>query len=327
MLPKPILLSRDQISDLTWDNHIHDSQQCVIYALSWYLDIVCEKWEALVWPAAADFSIAMPLPVTRKFGKRVLDQPLFCQYLGIFSKRELTEAQCKAFVQAVAEHFSYISNYAFNPDNFAPFAGLPHCLEMFDYEVFQTHWLDLGRRYEELYGGYSRDRKVNLKKGLSANWEVVESDDFAALIRLFMENHAERIGKIKAGAYQMLEQLGESCLDHAAGRLLYARTGSRVHAGMLLAHYRRRTIYLFNAADNLGRKGNARMVMLDAWFRENADAKSLFDFESPQIGSIARYYASFGATAKPFYCIMRNALPFPFRQIQQLRKWLLIRTS
>lgn len=324
MSAKPILLSREQIDAQTWDNHIDHSQQCVIYALSWYLDVVCERWEALVWPSATGFSIVMPLPVRRKLGIRLLYQPLFCQYLGIFSKDELTATQCEVFLQAAAGRFSYISNYAFNPESFAVMGIL--CLKCFDCQVFQTHWLDLQRSYPELYAGYSRDRRINLKRGHSADWQLIESDDFKPLIRLFEENHEPDIGRIKEGAYDLLRKLGESCIMRACGRLLYARAGLRVCAGILLTRYQGRTIYLFNASDNAGRKGNARAVMLDACFRENADTKSVFDFESPLKEPVAAYYAGFGAVPMPFCCINRSTLPFPLQQIQRLRKWLLIRT-
>lgn len=324
MSPKPVLLSREQIDAQTWDNHISQSRQCVIYALSWYLDIVCEQWEVLVWPSAEDFSIAMPLPVRRKLGVRVLQQPLFCQYLGIFSKHELNTGQCEAFLQILAARFSYISGYTFNPENLPVMDTL--CLKSFELQVFQTHWLPLDRPYAALYAAYCRDRKKNLKKGKRMDWKLVESVDFEPLITLFVENHAAGVGKIKADAYQVLRTLGERCIKAGCGRLLYAHAGSGISAGILLTRYCGRTIYLFNAADFAGRKGNARAAMLDAYFRENAATKLVFDFESPQKESIADYYAGFGAAAMPFYCIQRNALPFPFRQFQRLRKWLVVRT-
>ncbi|MBO9616035.1 MAG: GNAT family N-acetyltransferase [Dyadobacter sp.] len=321
MVPKPILLSREQIDARTWDNHIHHSRQCVIYALSWYLDIVCEQWEALVWPTATDYSIVMPLPVRRKFGRRVLYQPLFCQYLGVFSKHELTAEQCGAFLQALTAHFPYISNYSFNPENFAVI-GKP-CLKSFEWELFQTHWLNLNQPYGELYAGYSGDRKANLRRGSKTAWEIVESEDFGPLIALFTENHAAGIGRIKADAYMLLRRLGMECVRNAHGCLVYAQAGGHVRAGVFLTRYRGRTIYLFNAADRAGRRGNARALVLDAYFRENAGRKLIFDFESPPKVSIADYYAGYGAVAMPFWCVKRNTLPFPFRQMQRLRKWLI----
>jgi hypothetical protein len=321
MVPKPILLSREQIDAQTWDNHIHQSRQCVIYALSWYLDIVCEQWQALVWPSISDFSIVMPLPVRTKFGMPVLYQPLFCQYLGIFSKQELSESECEAFLEALKAHFSYISQYNFNPENFVVMNRLDR--RGFECEVFQTHWLDLRRPYREIYASYSRDRIMNLKRSGRTVWEIIESDDLGPLIALFEENQAAGIGRIKGNAYRTLRELAKRCISGGVGLLAYARSGTHTGAGILLTCYRGRTIYLFNAADHEGRKGNARALMLDAYFRENADSGSVFDFESPQKESIAHYYAGFGALAKPFYCITRNALPFPFRVMQKLRKWLI----
>ncbi|MDR6809161.1 hypothetical protein J2Y45_006375 [Dyadobacter sp. BE34] len=324
MVPKPILLSREQIDAQSWDNHIHNSRQGVIYALSWYLDIICEQWEAFVWPSAADFSITMPLPVKWKWGKRVLYQPLFCQYLGMFSAQELNAGQLDAFLEALKARFSYISHYAFNPENFSVI-GRPGP-NGFKMEVFQTHWLHLNQSYTELYARYTKDRKVNLKRGSQISWEIVESEDFEPLMALFEKNHARGIGKIKADAYGMLTRLGTECIGRAYGRLMYAQEGAQMRAGVLLTRYRGRTIYLFNAADRAGRRGNARALMLDAYFRENAGTAMIFDFESPPKAPVADYYAGFGAVATPFYVIKRNALPFPFMQMQNLRKWLLPRT-
>ncbi|WP_342084196.1 hypothetical protein [Dyadobacter sp. OTU695] len=326
MPAKPVLLSRGQIDAHAWDKHIHHSPQCVIYALSWYLDIVCTQWEALVWPSAADFSIVMPLPVRRKCGVRVLYQPLFCQYLGIFSRHGISTEQCEAFLKALSGRYTYISSYSFNPQNHSILQSVRRLLNGFQWETNQLHWLDLQQPYQELYRRYSKDRKLNLKAGLIMRWEIIGSDDLGPLITLFAENHAPQIGRIKTGAYQTLGRLGRKCIETGRGSLTYARSGSHVRAGMMLARYGGRTIYLFNAADHVGRKGNARAVMLDAYFRENAGLLSVFDFESPSKASIARYYAGFGAVAVLFYCIRRNALPFPLRQIQYLRKWLLVRT-
>ncbi len=87
MIPKHILLSREQINAQIWDTQIHNSRQGVIYALSWYFDIVCEQWEALVWPSATDYAITMPLPVRCKLGKRVFISRYFASISAFFQSR------------------------------------------------------------------------------------------------------------------------------------------------------------------------------------------------------------------------------------------------
>ncbi len=59
------LLSNDQIDRALWDKTIESSPYGMIYALSWYLDIVCPDWEALV---SDNYEQVMPLPVKKKMG-------------------------------------------------------------------------------------------------------------------------------------------------------------------------------------------------------------------------------------------------------------------
>ncbi|MCF0070835.1 hypothetical protein LZD49_10155 [Dyadobacter sp. CY261] len=327
MSTKPVFFSRSQICDQAWDNHITQSRQCVVYALSWYLDIVCEQWEALVWYSATGSFIAMPLPIKSRFGKRILYQPLFCQYLGIFSNQDLTADQTVEIFQALANRYDYISSYSFNPENTANLDCNRCYAGDFVWETRTTHWLDLQMAYPKILKGYTNDRKINLQRGAPTGWEFAHSNDFGPLIGLFTENHAAGIGRIHRNAFQILSRLGRCCGQRGIGTLTYAASGGRIHAGIWLVRYNGRTIYLFNAADQTGRKGNARAVMLNAYFEGNAGTDLIFDFESPQKKSIAKYYKDFGATAVPFLCMHRNVLPFAFRQIQQFRKWLLIRTS
>lgn len=325
MICKPTLVSRQLISDEIWDDHISRSQQCVIYALSWYLDIVCEEWEALVWRDGDNFDAVMPLPITRKFGKKVLSQPLFCQYLGIFSTEALTPSHFNACFHALARHFPYISAYSFNPENFrlmdatVASAGIA-------FEIQETHWLDLGKSYEAIFTGYSKDRKTNVRKGHVTRWQIADADDIGPLIELFASNHAAGIGTIRRNAYGVLNELVRCCLSRGDASLTYARTNARIHAGICIVRYGGRAVYLFNAADSAGRRGNARTVMLDAYFRRNSGDRLIFDFETPRKTSIAAHYESYGSTAMPFYQIGLNALPFPLRQIQRCRKWVLTKT-
>ena len=37
-----------QIDHIKWDKCISESSNGIVYAYAWYLDIVCEDWEAIV---------------------------------------------------------------------------------------------------------------------------------------------------------------------------------------------------------------------------------------------------------------------------------------
>jgi hypothetical protein len=75
-------LKHSEIDLQKWDSCVQNAANALVYAESWYLDIVSPHWEALV---ADDYEYVMPLPVKRKFGIPFLVQPPLSQQLGVFS--------------------------------------------------------------------------------------------------------------------------------------------------------------------------------------------------------------------------------------------------
>lgn len=319
----PTLIHRSEIDVTRWDELITQSPQSVIYAQSFYLDIVCNEWSALVWPSATDYQILMPVPTRRKLGFRIAYLPLFCQYLGIFSRSELLESEADAFLHALSAHFCYISCYCFNPENTRTLMPLLHRQPSLQPAMLTTEWLDLNRQYECVNEGYSADRQTNLRRGSGLGWTVISMKNIHPLIKLFVQNHAENIpGGVNHKAYDILEKLFTILRDCGTAELRYAHKDGTIRAGALFIKNGGRVIYLFNAADEVGRAGNARTFLLDHYFRQHCEGNLLFDFESPEKESILNFYRSFGGTTIPFFRVTKNALPFPLKQIQNWRKKL-----
>jgi hypothetical protein len=315
----PVLLSRLQINDPVWNLLIERSGQNVIYAFTYYLDVVCENWKALVWPDADNCRIVMPLPCRRKFGMEIIYQPLFCQYLGIFSVDKLTIEQSEAFLRSMSHHYSYISAYQFNPSNFRLLQSLGCHFRELAFETRFTHWLNVTTDHVRVRECYSKDRLNNLKRAKKEAWKIVISTNIHPLIYLFVSNHAKKIGRINADAYNTLEALYNTMESKHAADLWYACKAGRIHAGILMIRNADKAIYLFNAADDVGRKGNARTFLLDEYGKRNAGVLQVIDFESPAVESIAAFYKSFGSEPMPFISIRKNQLSFPFRQLQDWR--------
>ncbi|MEO6287414.1 MAG: hypothetical protein ABIN80_12865 [Dyadobacter sp.] len=316
----PILLDRTKINDARWDQLISSSKQCVLYAHTFYLDIVCGGWQALVWPDQSSYQIVMPLPVRIKWGKSIVFQPLFCQYLGLFSMDSLTEADFLAFTRSLSNHFSYISCYHFNPENFNTLSKIKDQLAEFTFVTYHTHWLSLDKPYRQIGASYSADRRVNVSRSKKEGWAFELSIEVETLIELFEANHSELIaGGVNQNAYGMLKKLFVAAESTGIAELWYAKKENVIHSGILLVRYAGRVIYLFNASDPVGRKGNARSGMLDMYFLQHAGEAFIFDFESPEVDQISGFYKSFGSQAIPYLKVSKNRLWFPFRQIQHWR--------
>lgn len=67
-------LENEQIDKQKWDKAVKNSDFSIVYAMSWYLDVVASGWSALV---EDDYKTLMPLVSNSKMGIKYLYQPLF----------------------------------------------------------------------------------------------------------------------------------------------------------------------------------------------------------------------------------------------------------
>lgn len=323
MADQVVYLTREQLDASQWDALIACAEQGIPYGYSWYLDVVAEEWGALVWPSAEQYTLVLPLPYRKKWALNVLYQPHFCQFLGFFWKETPSDEALLRCLNQMLDRYEYISSYCFEPLQLPRVRSLLSRLGL-SVKVLHTHTLELRRPYSEIVKGYTADRRRNLRIGKARQWAIVRSQDPTPLISLFKSHHASKIeGNVAQDSYTRLTRLIVCLEKYRKMELLYAlNSDQKVCAGVLLAIDRGRIIYLFNAANDEGRHGNARTVLLDDFIRQKSSASAIFDFESPEISPIADFYKSFGATPTPYLLIGQNQLPVPLRQIQQARKGL-----
>ena len=295
-------LTNAAIDRSAYDACVSAAPNGVIYGLSWWLDVVSPGWEALVWEdEAGHYRAVLPLPIRRRFGVRFVQQPLFCQFLAVFSTEPASSQLHHAFLQALQKQFRLVTRF---------------CLSGFSTEqagavkIRHTHLLDLNQLYAAIRSGYNADRKQNLNRAEQAGWEITEGAEIGTLSQFFRENHERQIaGGAAPWAYPMLETLFAEAERRGVSTLWYASKNGQVEAGAWFVEGQGRAIYLFNAATPAGRQGNGRTFLLNEFLCKNAEKELVFDFESPEIKSISDFYQSFGAKPEPFVELSYNHLP------------------
>ena len=85
-----------------WDACVANSFNRLIYGFSWYLDVVCDDWDALV---LNDYEAVFPLPKRKKWGIEYVYHPFFCQQLGVFSKKEVA---IELFLNSIPKKIKYL---------------------------------------------------------------------------------------------------------------------------------------------------------------------------------------------------------------------------
>ncbi|GAB4006995.1 hypothetical protein GCM10028808_09990 [Spirosoma migulaei] len=318
------LIPRHQLNTTAWDACVADSPQRILYGYSWYLDSVLPapdwKWVGLVLPdeSGDTYQAVMPVPLRRKTiagitYEWVVHQPFFCQFLGVFSLEKSIDSG--PFLALMIGQFRYgsIYNTYQQPDG-------RHASQL-----ITTHTLDLSVGYETIY--YSHDRKTNLHRAhrdfdKATTWTITESTDVEPLLTLFQANHADAIdGGVANWAYAIFRRLMNELSKRNLTILRYAMHKGNMEAGVLFLCAGDRIIYLFNAASELGRKVNARTLLIDQLIQEYAGKPAIFDFESPEKPSIRDFYRSFGAVEQSFWTLRWNRLTVVERGLVKFKSW------
>jgi hypothetical protein len=298
-----------------YDACVVAAPNAVVYGLSWWLDIVSPGWEVLAWVGAEGYRAVWPVPVRRKYGIRYVQQPLFGQFLGIFAAEFLPTDVHEAFAEAFLRRYRLVVRLALRPARISWPAGTSRTLE--------TLVLPLDRPYDQLVVRYTTDRRQNLRRAERAGWTRRTGTEIGMLGTWFRAHHASRIaGGTDPAAYDLLERLFAACQARGLSTLWYAEHDGQPEAGAWFVTWGGRVLYLFNAATEAGRRGNARTWLLDRFLREHAGSGLVFDFESPEVPSIAAFYRSFGAEPDYFTEVAYNHLPGWVRLGWMLKKWL-----
>lgn len=329
------ILPRHQINTDAWNACVVASSQRIVYGYSWYLDAVLPapswKWVGLViMDQTGAYQVVMPIPLRRKqlagiTYEWVVHQPFFCQSLAVFNRDPSLDLT--PFFRAMQLHFHYGSIFTIRHQAADPsLTQFPPQSHTFRPQT--THILDLSVGYKTLSQNYTHDRSVNLRRAERFGWTVSDSGDPEPLLSLFRENHAATIvGGVANWAYDIFRNLTNELSQRGLATLRYAIRDGRIEAGALFVREGNWIIYLFNAASEIGRRGNARTLLIDQIIRENAGCRYageplVFDFESPEKPSIREFYRSFGAVEELLWTIHWNRLTTVERMIQRVRNSL-----
>ncbi|HET6993014.1 MAG TPA: GNAT family N-acetyltransferase [Bacteroidia bacterium] len=286
-----------------WDECIRKSFNGIIYAYSWYLDVVCPNWEALI---EDDYKSVMPLTAGKKLGFRYLYPPFFVQQLGVFSVDKLTAEDVLEFLKSVPAEFKYAE---INLNTFNKVVGTE-----FDFRPNLTHELDLIESYENLRKGYAENTRRNVKKSEQNKLTITDNPSREEIITLFRKGRGEDVKNLQEPQYDVFRRLLQA-LD-ARGRLhtrgVLDENGNLL-AGAFFVDSNGKVIFLFSGLSEKGKEKGAMFFLIDRFIAGNAQKNLVLDFEGSNDTQLARFYRGFGAKECVYLQARFNHLPWFIR--------------
>lgn len=300
-------LKHSQIDKHKWDFCIRNSVNGSVYAWSWYLDAVCEGWEALV---SADYKTIMPLTARRKFGISYLFRPLLNQQLGVFSEETPTKDTVEKFLNAIPKKYRLIE---INLNKYNSFE-----LPELNMKLHACYELDLISDYESVRNRYNQNTRRSIKK--AEQFGLIEDPNVSAkeFFELMLQDKSKGSEILREpGNILHLNNLLESLKKYESGRITGIRNSENILiTACLFAKSHQKWFYLAPVNTNEGKDKRAMFLLIDKLIQESANQSLTLDFEGSDIPGVARFYAGFGALPYSYPAIRRNTLPFPIKYLK-----------
>jgi Acetyltransferase (GNAT) domain len=296
------ILSKE-IDKAKWDNCIEQSPNGLIYAFSWYLDAMCDSWDALV---LGNYEAVMPLTWNKKYGVYYLYQPWFCASLGIFSKQQITASFLSSFLNAVPAKFKYWDFYLNHQNLFA--------VEGFPLKERVNYVLDLKQPYETILSNYRTNLKRNIKKAESSATIIKKDVPLKHILSLAKET-MQRIAPITDEELKRFSKLYKKVTQHQRAETLGIYLKDELLASAAFFYSHRRWYYILVGNHPNGKTMGASHYLIDRFIHTHAGEDALLDFEGSDIRNLAFFYSSFGSVEEKYPSIRMNKLP-------KLLRWL-----
>lgn len=276
-----------------YDTCISESQQSLVYAYSWYLDIVCDSWSVLVLD---DYMAVMPIPHRKKYFIHYVYPPLWILQLGLFSKDR--KIKISEFIVYLNKKFRFIELRLNSENSFTE--------KVSNLRVMNFQELPLKKEMAEIRKSYQSDRRKDLKKanryGLLGTWV----DDPRPLIGLFRRNVGQRTPEIQSRDYLNLEQLINSCIEKKKGELLSIYEKDHLVASAFFLKHQKTITILCSSTDFSNRNHGANTFLIDLAIQKFKGEFDVFNFGGSSMESIAKYFFSFGAQQRSYPMLLRK---------------------
>ena len=298
------IVNHTQIDFTKWDDCIAKSCNGLVYAYSWFLNIVSPGWKAVI---VNDYKLVMPLTHNSKWGISYLYQPFFTQQLGLFGANEVDiQKNLIPVIDLIKKQYNFID------------VQLNACNHFTGENLRDNFELNLHLPYEQFFKNYGHGIKDNLRKAKKQNYEVISTHDFQVLIHFFIHEKGGDLNNITPKHYALLSQICTACQQRNSLHCkMIVASDQSIIASAIFIHTSSRIIFINGTSDAEGKKNGALSFLLDQHIAENAEQQMVFDFEGSVDPNLGKFYKSFGCTNRPYPKLKSNTLPWPIRLLKK----------
>lgn len=299
--------------------HIEGRSDYPVFAQPWFLNAVCEEWDAVCVKKKNGIMGTLAYPIISKGGQKGIANVPMLPYLFLWidlphdmkfpSRRGKEIDVVETILDALPSVGRFNVKFYQNTENWLPFywRGFSQTTHFTNVLESSTHSI------ENLRADYKESVRRTLKK---ANDQITVSKEgkVETLVELGRKSFA-RQGKDYPNSDDSVKRLFDAVIQQGRGKLYIAEDENhQVHSTALIVEDNSMMYYLIGGSDPDFHGSGAMNLLLDTAIMEAAEKGLDFNFEGSMVKGIDRFFASFGATQVPVSKIEKDfSLPFKLR--------------
>jgi len=298
-------IPHNEIDKMKWDACIKGSFNGLIWGFSWYLDIVCSNWDAMV---EGDYQRVMPLPFITKYNQLQIVVPPYVKQLGVFSIDKINHRIVDAFIQSIPDKFKQIS-LPLNDMNKSN-------IEAYKITQIKNYQLDLIQPYDALMDAFTPDTQQHIAKALDSNLLIKRTISTEEFITFYKSSTLRSGAKLTKANEVVLTPLINTLtrFNLAETHGAFTETGELCGIAFFLIYLNRLSIMKL-AVNEKGASLSAEYMLINDFIRSNANKNVTLDFPQNEKDKWLKFINGFGATQTITTLLNRNNLPLLYKLI------------
>jgi hypothetical protein len=291
-----------------------------IFSRDWWMDTVCgeKNWNVLLVEKNNEIIASMPYYLHKKYGLRIVSQPLLTQTNGIWIKYPPVQKLSKkmSFEKEVMSEIIdqlealkpdyYCQNFHYSIENWQPFYW-----SGYKQTTRYTFVIDDLTDLDKVFSGFSKVVRKNIVKA-SNEAKIYESTDVGSLFHL-NELVFARQGLEVPYTLSFLQQLDDVCALNSSRKIFCAADESgKVHSMLYLIWDEESAYLLMSGTDPGIRDSNFKTLLVWEAIKYASEITRKFDFEGSMMENVAEYFMKFGAAPKPYHQIYKGNRRYKF---------------
>jgi lipid II:glycine glycyltransferase (peptidoglycan interpeptide bridge formation enzyme) len=290
----------------------NEHDEIPLFLQPWWLDAVCEHWDAAIAKKGDHVSGIWPYPIEKKAGVTLIRTPMFTPYLGphIFFPHDIKDSNKDSFEHdAVAELLKHMPkakvwHLALQPGMRQAGLFKSHKLQL---QVQQTFLLTLAETEETLLANMKESTRRNIRMAETENTVTNETAYLKDLFKFHRETLGKKGKKVPYGVKD-LERIMQACLAHDACKLWVAKDKKAIDAVVWQMWDKNCSYYFMGGHNDKTNSNRAMSLLLWQMIKEAKNRNhSTFDLEGSMDEGVERFFRNFGGNRALYMVVRKNS--------------------